>query len=294
MKTYRYTLQPYKGSNTRYTCPQCGRKGVFVRYIDTLTGEHLADDTGRCNREQQCGYHKPPSSEIKNQKEKSKIILSNPKKQILHPTPSSNHQIITSSNQLTTIYEQSLCCYNTNALALYIWRTYGWAAMERVFDAYRIGTHGNSTVFWQIDTADNIRAGKVMAYHADTGKRIKNETNAIQWMHSIHKLQDYTLHQCLFGEHLLPHSTLPVAIAESEKTAIVASIHAPQYLWLATGGIHNLSVAKLNVLKGRRIVLFPDAGAYTRWNSIATQVSQCTVSTVLQHISDGSDIADYL
>jgi len=280
MKTYRYTLQPYKGRESRYTCPQCGRKGVFVRYIDTTTGQHLAEDTGRCNREQQCGYHKPPQSGNTNTEYR------NPKRQILHPTPS--------SNQLTTIYEQSLCCYNTNALALYIWRTYGWAAMERVFDAYRIGTHGNSTVFWQIDTSNNIRAGKVMAYNADTGKRLKGETNSIQWMHSIHQLQGYTLHQCLFGEHLLPHSTLPVAIAESEKTAIVASIHMPQYLWLATGGIHNLSAAKLNVLKGRRIVLFPDAGAYTRWNSIATQVRQCTVSTVLQHISDGSDIADYL
>ena len=93
MKTYRYTLQPYKGRNTRYTCPQCRHKDVFVRYIDTTTGEHLSEDVGRCNREQQCGYHMPPSFEVKNQKEKSKNIFTNPKKQILHPNQSTNKPI---------------------------------------------------------------------------------------------------------------------------------------------------------------------------------------------------------
>ena len=32
---YRYQLEKYRGRNTRHTCPRCGRKGVFTRYIDT-------------------------------------------------------------------------------------------------------------------------------------------------------------------------------------------------------------------------------------------------------------------
>lgn len=298
MKTYRYTLQPYKGRNTRYTCPQCGHKNVFVRYIDTTTGEHLSEDTGRCNREQQCGYHKKPSFEVKNQKEKSKIIFTNPKKQILQPKKqsSTNQPVNQSTSQLKAIFKNSLCCYPQNGLAQYLYHTYGWQAMERVLDAYRIGSHTDgSTIFWQIDAQQRIRSGKLIQYDAQTGHRIKGtDTPPVRWVHSLHKLQGFTLHQCFFGEHLLGNNNLPVAIVESEKTAAIASIRMPQYLWLATGGIRNLSVEKCSVLKGRQIILFPDAGAWNYWHSIATQIRKCSISHVLQHHTDGSDIADYL
>ena len=33
MSEYRFHLQKYKLGN-RYTCPQCGRKRCFARYID--------------------------------------------------------------------------------------------------------------------------------------------------------------------------------------------------------------------------------------------------------------------
>ncbi len=308
MKTYRYTLEPYKGSKTRYTCPQCGRKQVFVRYIDTTTGQHLSEDTGRCNREQQCGYHKPPEKgntkyEYRNPKPVSnpKQQILNPnlnsKQQILHPKPLSHHRIDTlPHSQLSTIFNASLCCYPTNGLAQYIYHTYGWQAMERVFDAYRVGTHTDgSTIFWQIDARQHIRSGKVIPYDAQTGHRIKvADTQPVRWVHSLHRLDGFTLHQCFFGEHLLPSNTLPVAIAESEKTALIASIRMPQYLWLATGGIRNLNVEKCKYLDGRRIVLFPDAGAWDYWNSIATTIPNCSISHVLQHLTNGTDIADYL
>lgn len=304
MKTYRYTLEPYKGSKTRYTCPQCGRKQVFVRYIDTTTGQHLSEDTGRCNREQQCGYHKKPQWE--NPKTEYRNPNLNTKKQILNPkkyqptnqpiNKSTIQPINQSTNQLTTIFSNSLCCYPTNGLAQYIYRTYGWQAMERVFDAYRIGTHTDgSTIFWQIDAQQRIRSGKVIPYDAQTGHRIKGaDTPPVRWVHSLHRLDGFTLQQCFFGEHLLQGNRLPIAIAESEKTALIASIRMPQYLWLATGGIRNLNVEKCKYLDGRRIVLFPDAGAWQYWNSIATTIPNCRISTQLQHLTDGSDIADYL
>ena len=309
MKTYRYILQPYKGRNTRYTCPQCGHKHVFVRYIDTTTGEYLSEDTGRCNREQQCGYHMPPKSgntkyQILNTKKQilNPKPLSNPKQQILNPNlnPKSyqptNQPVNQSTNQLKAIFKNSLCCYPQNGLAQYIYHTYGWQAMERVLDAYRIGSHADgSTIFWQIDALQRIRSGKLIQYDAQTGHRIKGtDTPPVRWVHSLHKLQSFTLHQCFFGKHLLGNNNLPVAIVESEKTAAIASIRMPKYLWLATGGIRNLSVEKCSVLKGRQIILFPDAGAWHYWHSIATHIPRCTISHVLQHHTDGSDIADYL
>ena len=57
---YRYTLEKYRGIRSRYTCPQCGRKYVFTRYIDTETNQYIADDVGKCNRLDKCGYHYTP------------------------------------------------------------------------------------------------------------------------------------------------------------------------------------------------------------------------------------------
>ena len=60
MNEYRYTLEPYKGINTRYDCPSCGEHNKFSRYIDTETGDHLHPTVGRCDREKNCGHHYTP------------------------------------------------------------------------------------------------------------------------------------------------------------------------------------------------------------------------------------------
>ena len=61
MNTYRFTLEKYRGISTRYTCPQCGRKHTFTRYIDTENNNnYLSDNVGKCNRLDKCGYHYTP------------------------------------------------------------------------------------------------------------------------------------------------------------------------------------------------------------------------------------------
>ena len=59
-KEFKYILEPYKGINTRYICPSCGKKNQFARYIDTETFQALNNNVGRCNREVNCGYHYTP------------------------------------------------------------------------------------------------------------------------------------------------------------------------------------------------------------------------------------------
>ena len=61
MNTYRFILEKYRGISTRYTCPQCGRKHTFTRYIDTENNnQYLSDKVGKCNRLDKCGYHYTP------------------------------------------------------------------------------------------------------------------------------------------------------------------------------------------------------------------------------------------
>jgi hypothetical protein len=60
---------------------------------------------------------------------------------------------------------------------------------------------------------------------------------------------------------------------ESEKTAIIAQASMPEYLWLATGSLNEFKASKLEVLRNRRVVAFPDLGAYNHWCKKATNLN---------------------
>jgi len=114
------------------------------------------------------------------------------------------------------------------------------------------------------------------------------------------KIEPYHLQQCLFGEHLLTDQQRPVAIVESEKTAIVASGFIPEYVWLATAGKHNLNKDKLRSLQGHKVVLYPDLMAFDKWQKIADGLQHVTISDLLERRASeadraaGLDLADYL
>lgn len=57
MSEFKYSLDK---SSKKNVCPNCN-KNTFVYYVDTAKGEYLPTDFGRCDREQNCGYHKAPA-----------------------------------------------------------------------------------------------------------------------------------------------------------------------------------------------------------------------------------------
>ncbi|TXD67039.1 DUF6371 domain-containing protein [Polaribacter glomeratus] len=56
METFKYSLDK---SSKKNLCPNCN-KNTFVYYVNTETGNYLTTDFGRCDREQNCNYHKAP------------------------------------------------------------------------------------------------------------------------------------------------------------------------------------------------------------------------------------------
>ncbi len=75
----------------------------------------------------------------------------------------------------------------------------------------------------------------------------------------------------------------------------------PEYLWLATGSLNEFKASKLEVLRNRRVVAFPDLGAYDYWfKKAATLDFTIQVSDYLERNAtetqkkDGLDIADFL
>jgi hypothetical protein len=142
-----------------------------------------------------------------------------------------------------------------------------------------------------------------MLYSPTTGKRTKQPYDHIYWAHKALKQPEFELKQCLFGEHLLADTTKPVAIVESEKTAIISSVYLPQFIWVAVGSLTNLNADKCAILKGRNIILYPDLNGFEKWNSKAKELSNFAtfeISNYLETIAteaerkQGLDIADYL
>ena len=204
---------------------------------------------------------------------------------------------------------QTLHSYHLNNLYLFLRSKFGAEEAERLIGAYRVGTSKHwpgSCVFWQTDINGSVRTGKVMLYDAETGKRIKQPFNHVTWVHSLLKLPDYNLRQCFFGEHLLPmNRDKPVAIVESEKTALVAAYYLPEYVWLATGGKTGcINADALRVLRGCQVILYPDIGATDQWRQKLSLLRslgiEASIFNFLEEVATddertaGLDIADYL
>ena len=261
-----YSLKRYNGRKD--ICPSCGQRS-FTPYVDE-DGNILDVNVGRCDRESKCGYHYTPKQFFAEHPDMSiedwrdskprHINLDITKKRLCTIPMEYIDRSVSSERDsaLQVFFKTHLSEADANLL--------DWSAEE-----YRVGvTKDGATIFPQIDMEGRCRTAKIMRYDSTTGHRLKGQAGAIDWIHCRMKKsgdlpQDWELTQCLFGEHLLiKHPEQPVAIVEAEKTAVICSAFIPHLVWVATGGKSQLN-ERLNVLKGRRIVVFPDADGYKEW-----------------------------
>ena len=322
MNEHRYILEPYKSLKSRYHCPACNSKEkTFARYIDTETGQYVSDIVGRCNRENNCGYHYTPKQYFTDNPTFERSQRSRTVNTLKHNT-SMGLNVFCSRSRFREhfrehpepsfidkeIFQSSLTGYDRNIFTQFLTELFGAETTGEVISRYQIGTSkywSGATVFYQIDISGNIRAGKIMLYD-QSGHRVKEPFNYVTWVHKVLQIENYELRQCLFGEHLLPDNTLPVAIVESEKTACIASIYLPQFVWLACGQLQGLNADKCKVLSGKVVLLFPDLKGFDKWQIKAKEL-QSLLPDVRFAVSDylernaseaervkGLDIADYL
>jgi hypothetical protein len=302
MSEHKYILEPYKGMNTRYRCPDCQQRDkTFSLYIDTETGEQIHPSVGRCNRESNCGYHYTPKQYF----QYNNISFDTPQPKVY------NHRPVTPQPKPVSfipveVFKASLKAHETNHFVQFLINLFGVEVASKLVSRYFIATskHWNgATVFWQIDIKGKVRTGKIMLYSPTTGKRIKEPFNHINWAHKAIKKPEFELRQCLFGEHLLIDKTKPVAIVESEKTAIIASVYLAQFIWVAVGSLTNLNTEKCSILKGRTVILFPDLNGFEKWSNKANELSHLAIFTVSDLLElkateaekkQGFDLADYL
>ena len=319
MTEHRYILQ--KGGR-KHICPECNKK-TFVLFIDTHTGEVLPDEYGRCDREVNCTYfldpYKSGYAKMVSDKEKGENVNGwKPYKPALAPkAPPLPPSFID-----LEIFKKSRSDYDNNNFVSFLLQKFGEDVTTKAISTYHIGTskyqfthkdypdfksETGATVFWQIDKNGKIRSGKLILYSSETGKRVKQPFNHVHWAHKAIKAKDFNLVQCLFGEHLLiKDPDKPIAVVESEKTAIIASVYLPMFNWVAVGALTNLKPDTCQALKGKKVFLFPDLKCFERWNTRAEELrislpgTTIVVSDILESNStaeekaEGLDIADYL
>jgi len=273
MATFKYSLAK-KG---KAICPNCNKK-TFVLYLETETGNQM-HGFGRCDREQNCGFHKKPESNdivfipkhIEERKETNYLSLQLVEKHFLNE--------------------------NDCNLVKFLKTRFDNNQIKKVRFDYLLSSIQNNTIFWQIDQLERVRSGKIMEYNPETGKRIKDENGKarINWMHK----QPYNLKQCLFGLHLTKEDkNKTIAIVESEKSAVIMSIFVPDFLWLATGSKSGFKIEYLTPIKFRKIIAFPDKGCFKEWFDKALEMNNfgynITVSDLIENedCENGLDVTD--
>lgn len=274
MKSYKWQLR--KGSK-KEICPNCGQKR-FVPYVLASDGVTPAGaEYGRCDREQSCGYQRYPDGE--------RMVVTIP--QQVQPK-----EMLRYTGELKDTPPASFQLWMREMLTF-------TDALVAIND-YHIDGIDNKVIWWQIDRDGVTRTGKVMKYLAN-GHRDKSDNFPVTWAHKHPKLKHLfkgeELKQCLFGEHLLAkYPDKPVALVESEKTAVIMSRIYPDILWLATGGSQGIkSDERLAPLHGRKVLLVPDNGQYWNWKRIADKYGWLITETLEKDAPfEGADILDII
>jgi hypothetical protein len=276
---YKYELQ--KG-NKHIICPSCGKK-TFKCYVDINTGERVNPTKyGRCERISSCRYLKYPENGANMNDWVAPVYVP---------------EFVQPDFIPKEIIEASFNKFRENTFFMWLVKLFGQDVALDLQSKYNIGTaKNNGTIFFQQDSEGNFRTGKVM-YYQSSGKRNKNRNS---WYVHNEVKEDFELVQVFFGEHLIKENPdNPVALVESEKTAILMSVFEPEYTWLASGGANMLNSYRLLRLP-RLDLVSPDEGEFENWSdrtkSFFNRQMDGRVEKAFREdkISKGADILDLI
>ncbi len=163
-----------------------------------------------------------------------------------------------------------------SALFNFLCRLFPSNEVARVFHLYRVGATTEfktaapalASAFPYLNASGDCVDIHLMPYDQD-GHRWKSGYSQ-NWLMAKRKQSDRRAPWCLFGEHLLRlNPSAPVGVVESEKTALIAALAAPGYVWTATASLQNLNPRRCAGIRNRDIYIFPDADGLEQWRAKA-------------------------
>lgn len=180
--------------------------------------------------------------------------------------------------------ERARAAADKTALYTFLCREFGKEATVEAFGRYRVGGSNfapqigwKATSFPYIDTSGNCVDCKLMHLNPDTGSR-KTDNGHLPTSWALAELlkrnkgnyppetttADLRARWCNFGDHLTAERpTSPIAVVESEKTALICSMVYPQHIWVAVGSKSNLNAERFEPYRGRTVIVFPDRDGYS-------------------------------
>jgi hypothetical protein len=310
-------LEKYKGAKTRHTCPACNSKGEFTRFVDDA-GNYIANDVGICNRASKCGYRYTAKQYFANNPEQ-KVGLKFGKRKFKsnYALTNKNGSQATETTQKTFDFipfehlKATLGNYEQNAFVEFLLNLFpdDLENVQAVLKVYLVGTYpdyyGCYTCFPQIDRQMQVRKAKLIRFDQESGKRLKGDFDTSSLPAKLKLKEDFNYKQIFFGEHLLTkYPDKPVAIVESEKSAIIASLCFPEFVWLGCNSKQWLKAERLQRFGNRQIMLYPDGDGFDQWQTIATNAQrqglEVKISSLIEtratdeQKAEGYDLADYL
>jgi hypothetical protein len=307
------TLEKYHGTKSRHACPSCNSRNCFVRYVDE-NGEYLSDDCGRCNRESKCGYEYKPKQffadnpSLKSAKTKERgtpnyaFAVKNGSQVEYKRAVATKPDYIAPEHLTATLVH-----YDQNAFVQFLLNLFPDCLdeIQAVLEMYLVGTFEDYTCFPSIDRLTRVCRAKLIKFNRATGKRLKGKYDTSSLPAKLKLKKDFNYKQIFFGEHLLPkYPDKPIAVVESEKTAIIAHLCFPEFVWLGSNSKPWLNATRLKRVGQRQIILYPDADGFDLWQTVATDARRqgldVKVSNLIENHAtaeqkaNGYDLADYL
>lgn len=272
MTNYRYELDK---SSRKYFCPNCKKKR-FVVYMQAGTDNIVnAELYGKCDRISSCGYIRYPDTD--DNWAPPERTIAPPKEPDFIPKE---------------VVEKTFNEFKSNMFFRYLVKLFGQDTAYELQAKFLFGTaKGGGTIFWQFDKDGVARTGKVM-YYGKNGKRLKNKNS--WYLHNKVK-DDYSLQQVFYNE-LSVNDGKPIAIVESEKTAVIMTGFYPETTWIATGGAEMINTYRLLRLP-KLDKVFADNQMTEKWRK-KTQVFNPEIDYSVDEavnnglIEEGSDILD--
>jgi predicted P-loop ATPase len=259
---YKFEQHPKR----KGACPKCNSKGTFRYY------EGLQREFGKCDRENNCGYHNKPNGVVPDYT----VPLPKPELKTIYPD---------------TVYCQGLIKNQNSNFHLFCIETLKISSEHLL--QWNVGTNENNTAFVYQNEGKRFLNAVFIEYNA-VCKR--NKQKFPYSLKAENEKEKYSL--CLYGEHLLSDldQGKTVCLVESEKTACIASFFYSQFDWLATGGNNKLTGEKIGVLFNRKIFYLNDADKAGKENCTLKRLKEYKQNFEIVDLfpdrNDGYDLAD--
>ena len=263
------------------TCRHCNHTGVW-RYFD---GYHGDSSFGRCERVNNC----PTGGKVFFPNEPAPEFVKNEvpevAKEIIYLDEAKASPIIEQQKSLLHLYLIEGKRVSAEHLKL-------WNVGSEFDEKYK----QSKPVFF-FKNAEQKFVNRKSGWYLDNGKRDKSSDR--KGFFSLPQPKDETKKYalCLFGEHLLSaDKSKPVIVVESEKTALIASFHYPEFDWVSCGSSNGLTAERLQPLMGRKVWWLCDSDKAGRNNSslkhLKQHIADCGMIDLWADKQNGWDIAD--